>query len=45
MFQNLRPVVRNDENNYRDKLTSIGWKNEFTINEAWSCLLYTSRCV
>ena len=36
VFQNLRPVVRNDENNYRDELTSIGWRNDFTINEAWS---------
>lgn len=43
VFQNLRPVVRNDENNYRDKLTSIGWKNEFTINEAWSMSLDLSH--
>ena len=34
-FVNLHPIVRNDENNYRDKLTSIGWKNAFTLNDAW----------
>ena len=36
VFHNLHPIVRNDENNYRDELTSFGWKNEFTISDAWS---------
>lgn len=35
-FRNFRPVVRNDENNYRDKLTSIGWKNTFRLDGAWT---------
>ena len=35
-FVNFRPIVRNDENNYRDKLTSIGWNNTFSLSEQWS---------
>ncbi len=35
-FRNFRPIVRNDENNYRDELTSIGWNNTFTLSEAWT---------
>ena len=35
-FVNFRPIVRNDENNYRDKLTSIGWNNTFSLSESWT---------
>ncbi len=33
---NLEPVVRNDHNSRDDRLYSIGWKNEFQLNENWS---------
>ena len=34
-FKDLRPVVRNDVNTNRDKLTSFAWKNEFVFSDAW----------
>ena len=35
-FTGVRPVLRNDLNTRDDKLTAIGWKNEFHIDDNWS---------
>lgn len=42
-FNNFKPVVRNDANNFRDKLTSFGWKNEFQMSDAWRLTLDLSH--
>lgn len=41
----VRPIVRNDNNSRDDDLYSIGWNNEFTINENWKATadVYASR--
>lgn len=36
VVNNLEPVVRNDRNTRDDSMYSIGWKNEFQLNENWS---------
>jgi len=41
----VRPIVRNDNNSRDDKLYSIGWNNEFRINDNWNATadVYASR--
>lgn len=35
-FDNVKGVVRNDGNRRTAELTSVGWNNEFQLNDAWS---------
>lgn len=34
-WTNVKPVVRMDSNPSDDRLHSLGWRNEFTLNENW----------
>lgn len=37
-FTGVRPVLRNDINTWNDRIYSLGWKNEFQLNDQWSAV-------